>query len=67
MSNEVINQKKAVPYKRFNKDVGHKKGIGPGRYPIKASGVILSLVKLAESNARTVKDNKEFEKPDYFG
>ena len=47
----VMNMKQAVPYKRFNDDVGHKTGIGPGRYPYKASKYMLSLVNLAKANA----------------
>lgn len=49
--NEVIALKTAVPYKRFNMDVAHKKGIGPGRYPVKPAKQFLALVKLAEANA----------------
>ncbi|MBT4540314.1 50S ribosomal protein L22 [Candidatus Woesearchaeota archaeon] len=48
----VINEKEAIPFKRFNSDVGHKPGIGPGRYPKKASEAILSLIKAAEANAQ---------------
>ncbi len=51
MLERVIAMKEAVPYKRFNKDVGHKPGIGPGRYPVKASQEFLGLIKSAESNA----------------
>ncbi len=42
----------AVRFTRFNKGVGHKPGIGPGRYPIKASKEILDLLKSAEANAQ---------------
>lgn len=48
----VIEKKKAVPYARFNKDTGHKKGIGPGRYPIKACTHILKIIKSCEANAQ---------------
>ena len=48
---EVIALKTAVPYKRFNMDVAHKTGIGPGRYPVKPAKQFLALVKLAENNA----------------
>jgi large subunit ribosomal protein L22 len=48
---EVIDMKRAVPYKKFNRSVAHKVGIGPGRYPVKAVQEILTLIKLAESNA----------------
>ncbi len=52
MLEEVITMKKAVPHTRFNKDTGHKKGIGPGRYPIKACTEILKLIKSVEANAQ---------------
>ena len=47
----VIEKKAAIPYKRFNDHVGHKRGMAAGRYPINASMEILSLIKSAESNA----------------
>ncbi|MAG78089.1 50S ribosomal protein L22 [archaeon] len=48
----VIAKKIAVPFKRFNMDVGHKKGrIAAGRYPVKAAQRILGLLNSAESNA----------------
>lgn len=48
----VIAGTEAVPYKRFNSDVGHKPGkIAAGRYPIKAAEYVLNLVKSARSNA----------------
>ena len=50
---EVINQKMPVPFKRFNRDVAHKRGkIAAGRYPQKASSHILKLVNSAEANAQ---------------
>lgn len=51
LMNEVIALKTAVPYKRFNMDVAHKKGIGPGRFPVKPAKQMLALIKLAEANA----------------
>lgn len=48
----VVNQKVAVPMKRFNFDRGHKKGMGAGRYPVKAAGEIIKLIKSAEANAQ---------------
>ena len=48
----VIEKKEAVPYRVYNGSVPHRKGkVGPGRYPMKASGRILSLIKSAEANA----------------
>jgi len=51
MLEEVIDLKRPVPLKRFNKRVSHKPGVGPGRYPQKAARAILSVVKSAASNA----------------
>ena len=49
---EVIALKFIIPYKRFHKDRGHKRGrMAAGGYPVKASTHILSLVKSAEMNA----------------
>ncbi len=47
----VIEKKVAVPFTRFNWDVGHKPGIGPGRYPQKAAKQFIALLKLAKANA----------------
>jgi len=51
MLEEVIDLKRPVPLKRFNKRVSHKPGVGPGRYPQKAARAILTVVKGASSNA----------------
>jgi large subunit ribosomal protein L22 len=48
----VITKDTAIPFKRFNWDVGHRPGdMGPGRYPLKASEEILRVIKQVESNA----------------
>jgi len=48
----VLDMKEPVMMFRFNHNIGHRKGFsGPGRYPLKASGHILTLVESAESNA----------------
>jgi len=49
---EVILKKRAVPFTRFNDDVGHRPGMAAGRYPIKACQNILALLESAESNAQ---------------
>jgi large subunit ribosomal protein L22 len=52
--NDVIEMKKAVPFKRHNKKVGHRKGLkgwSAGRYPVKAAKSILGVLKNAEANA----------------
>jgi len=51
---DVIEMKKAVPFKRHNKKVGHRRGLGgwpTGRYPVKAATQILDVLRNAESNA----------------
>lgn len=51
---EVIAKKRSVPFKRFNRNVGHKRhqtGWDAGRYPVKACGEILTVIKNAEANA----------------
>jgi large subunit ribosomal protein L22 len=49
---DVIAQKRAVPYTRFNDGVGHRKGMNAGRYPIDTCKHILALLESAESNAQ---------------
>jgi len=51
---DVISMKKAVPFKRHNKKVGHRKGLKnwpSGRYPVKAAAQILKILENAEANA----------------
>ncbi len=48
---EIIDMKRAVPLRRYNKRVSHKRGVGPGRYPVKASKAILGILDSAISNA----------------
>lgn len=48
----VIDHKQAIPYKKFNADIGHKKNIMAGRYPKKASIEILNLMNSVEANAQ---------------
>jgi large subunit ribosomal protein L22 len=48
---EVERMERAVPFRRFNQETAHKKGIGPGRYPIKVARSLLQVLQNAESNA----------------
>jgi len=51
---QVILKKKAVPFRRFNKKMGHRKGLDhafSGRYPVKAATQILMVLEGAEANA----------------
>jgi large subunit ribosomal protein L22 len=51
---DVMAMKKAVPYTRYKKKLGHRRGLVrtfAGRYPIKTSEQILRVIEAAESNA----------------
>lgn len=49
---EVMALRKAVPFKRFTKDLGHKPGMASGRFPQKAAKEFLQLIKSVEANAQ---------------
>jgi large subunit ribosomal protein L22 len=49
---EVIAEKRAIPFTRFKGDVAHKAGMAAGRYPVNASREFLHLITGAEHNAR---------------
>lgn len=49
---EVAELRKAVPYKRYIRNVPHRKGMCTGRYPQKAAKEFLKVLKNAENNAR---------------
>lgn len=51
---DVIAKRRAVPFKRFKKKVGHRRGLTGayvGRYPVKAAKQILKILQGAEANA----------------
>jgi large subunit ribosomal protein L22 len=51
---DVIDKKKAVPFRRYKKKVGHRSGLEKtfaGRYPVKTSQKILRVIEAAEANA----------------
>ncbi len=52
----VVEKKEAVPYKRFKKEVPHRKQIPEGwyagRFPQKAAGRLLRLLEELEANAQ---------------
>ena len=53
---DVIDLKKAVPYKIHTKDIAHKKGksMAAGKYPIKTSKIFIKMLNNLKNNA----DNK---------
>jgi len=50
---DVIRLKRAVPFRRYNNEVGHKSdtGVMSGRYPQKAATEFVKLIDNLESNA----------------
>ena len=48
----VVEMKQAVPFRRYARDVGHRRGMSAGRYPVKAVKEFISLIKSVESNAQ---------------
>jgi large subunit ribosomal protein L22 len=52
---DVIALKKAIPFKRFNRNVAHKRGLpdtwDAGRYPVKASKIYIKLLESVKKNA----------------
>jgi large subunit ribosomal protein L22 len=50
---EVIDKTRPIPFTRFIQGVGHKRGqLGSGKYPVKASQAILSILQSAIANAK---------------
>ncbi|MFH0748470.1 MAG: 50S ribosomal protein L22 [Candidatus Bathyarchaeota archaeon] len=51
---DVMTKKRAVPYRRYNKEVSHKTGLQgwyAGKYPVKAAGELLKILNSLEANA----------------
>ncbi|HVP93098.1 MAG TPA: 50S ribosomal protein L22 [Acidobacteriota bacterium] len=51
---DVVDKKRAVPFRRFKKKLGHRHGLEKayaGKYPVKAAKHILKIVEGAEANA----------------
>jgi len=48
---EVIALKRPVPFRRYNQETAHKRGVGPGRFPKKVARQVLQVLRNAEENA----------------
>lgn len=48
---KVIAKEQPVPYFRYLDSVSHRKGMGPGRYPVRAARAFLDLLNNVEANA----------------
>jgi large subunit ribosomal protein L22 len=54
---DVVALKKAIPFKRFNRNVAHKRGLkkwDAGRYPVKAAEAYIKLLESVEKNAEYI-------------
>jgi len=53
--NDVVKLKKAVPFRYFNRNVAHKRGLpgnwDAGRYPVKASKEFIRVLESVKKNA----------------
>ncbi|MBI2647674.1 50S ribosomal protein L22 [Candidatus Woesearchaeota archaeon] len=49
---DVVDKKLAIPFRTYNRDLAHKKKVGPARYPEKASKELLKLIDMVEANAQ---------------
>jgi len=56
--NEVVRLKKAVPFRYFNRNVAHKRGLpgnwDAGRYPVKASKEYIRILESVKKNAEYI-------------
>ena len=56
--NEVVKLKKAVPFRHFNRNVAHKRGLpgnwDAGRYPVKASKAYIRILESVKKNAEYI-------------
>lgn len=48
---EAMEKKRSIPYFRYLDSVSHRRGSGPGRYPIKALKAFKEVIENAEANA----------------
>ncbi|EQD36114.1 50S ribosomal protein L22P, partial [mine drainage metagenome] len=49
--NLVLKKERPIKYFRYLDSVSHRRGAGPGRYPVKACKSFLQLLENVESNA----------------
>lgn len=48
---DVVELKRAIPFRRYNQETAHHPGTGPGRFPVKVAKHVLKLLQNAEANA----------------
>ncbi|MDD1703772.1 MAG: 50S ribosomal protein L22 [Methanoregula sp.] len=56
--NDVVALKKAIPFRKFNRNVAHKRGLpgnwDAGRYPVKASKAYIKVLESVKKNAEYI-------------
>jgi large subunit ribosomal protein L22 len=56
--NDVVSLNKAIPFRRFNRNVAHKRGLpgnwDAGRYPVKASKAYIRVLESVKKNAEYI-------------
>lgn len=48
---DVVSLKKAIPFRRYNQETAHHKGVGPGRFPVKVASEVIKVLDNAKANA----------------
>lgn len=48
---QVISKEVPVPYKRYDNNVPHRRGMAAGRYPVNTAKAFLRIINSAEANA----------------
>ena len=48
---DVLEHRRAVPFRRYNQETAHHRGTGPSRFPEKVCRQLIRLLDNAESNA----------------
>ena len=56
---QVIAKEVAVPYKRYDNNVPHRRGMAAGRYPVKVAQAFLKIINSAEANATALAMGKD--------
>lgn len=48
---KVVKKEKAIPFKKYRKKQGHRKGMETGKYPVRASREIKKILENLKNNA----------------
>ena len=48
---DAIHERRAIPFRRYNQETAHHRGVGPGRYATKVAQNVLKVLENAEENA----------------